>query len=103
MREQWRYVYVGLMIPFCSSHSDASPVAVLMFCSSYLLYRRIALALRSLRHCARDGKAALKWDEDYEQHEMDKSNGPLLIWECCYDSSCYRGKRRSAAECSPSV
>ena len=73
MREQWRYVYVGLMILSAVVTPDASPVTmILMFAALILLYE-IALAVARYVIIARDGKAALKWSrEDYEQHELDK-------------------------------
>ena len=73
MREQWRYVYVGLMILSAVVTPDASPVTmVLMFAALILLYE-VALAVARYVIIARDGKAALKWSrEDYEQHELDK-------------------------------
>ena len=73
MREQWRYVYVGLMILSAVVTPDASPVTmILMFAALILLYE-VALAVARYVIIARDGKAALKWSrEDYEQHELDK-------------------------------
>ena len=72
MREQWRYVYVGLLILSAVVTPDASPVTmVLMFTALILLYEA-ALAIARYVIIARDGKAALKWSrEDYENHELE--------------------------------
>ncbi len=71
MREQWRYVYVGLMI-LCSCHPDASPVTmILMFAALILLYSCSGCARYVI--IARDGKAALSGvARTTEQHELDK-------------------------------
>lgn len=71
-REQWRMVYVGLMVLSAVVTPDASPVTmVLMFAALIALYE-VALAVARYIIIARDGKAALKWTrEDYEQHELD--------------------------------
>ena len=72
-REQWRYVYVGLMVLSAVVTPDASPVTmVLMFAALIALYE-VALAIARYAIVARDGKAALKWTrEDYEEHEFEK-------------------------------
>lgn len=71
-REQWRMVYVGLMVLSAVVTPDASPVTmVLMFAALIGLYE-VALAVARYIIIARDGKAALKWTrEDYERHEFD--------------------------------
>ncbi len=72
-REQWRYVYVGLMILSGVVTPDASPVTmILMFAALIALYE-VALAVARYILIARDGKASLKWTrEDYERHEEEK-------------------------------
>lgn len=72
-REQWRYVYVGLMILSGVVTPDASPVTmILMFAALIALYE-VALAVARYILIARDGRASLKWTrEDYERHEEEK-------------------------------
>ena len=73
MREQWRYVYVGLMILSAVVTPDASPVTMILMFTALILLYEVALAVARYVIIARDGKAALKWSrEDYEQHELDK-------------------------------
>lgn len=72
-REQWRIIYVGLMVLSAIVTPDASPITmVLMFAALIGLYE-LALAIARPIIVARDGKAALKWTrEEYEQHEFEK-------------------------------
>ena len=67
-REQWRYVYVGLLILSATVTPDASPVTmVLMFAALISLYE-VALAIARLVITAREGKEALYWSrEDYAE------------------------------------
>lgn len=71
-REQWRYIYVGLLTLSAIVTPDASPVTmVLMFAALISLYE-LALAVARVVITARDGREALKWTrEDYEAHEFD--------------------------------
>lgn len=70
-RQQWRYVYVGLLVLSAIVTPDASPVTmVLMFAALISLYE-IALAIARQVISAKDGKAALKWNRDeYAEHEF---------------------------------
>ncbi len=72
-REQWRFVYVALLVLSAIVTPDASPVTMaLMFAALVGLYE-IALAVARVVITARDGKSALKWTrEDYAQHELDE-------------------------------
>lgn len=70
LREQWRYVYVGLLVLSAVVTPDASPVTMaLMFAALILLYE-VALGVARSVIVARDGKAALKWTrEEYANRE----------------------------------
>lgn len=73
MREQWRYIYVGLLIASAVVTPDASPVTMfLMFAAVIVLYEAsLFLARRVL--VARDGKASLKWSRDeYQEHKFNE-------------------------------
>lgn len=70
LREQWRYVYVGLLVLSAVVTPDASPVTMaLMFAALILLYE-VALGVARSVIVAKDGKAALKWTrEEYANRE----------------------------------
>ena len=70
LREQWRYVYVGLLVLSAVVTPDASPVTMaLMFAALILLYE-VALGVARSVIIAKDGKAALKWTrEEYANRE----------------------------------
>ena len=70
-REQWRYIYVGLLVLSATVTPDASPMTmVLMFAALIGLYEAALLVAR-LVITARDGAEALKWTrEDYENREL---------------------------------
>lgn len=71
-RQQWRFVYVGLLVLSAIVTPDASPVTMaLMFAALIGLYE-VALAIARAIITAREGKEALRWSRaDYEQHELD--------------------------------
>ena len=72
-RQQWRYIYVGLLVLSAVVTPDASPVTmILMFAALIGLYE-LALAVARQIIVARDGKEALKWTRDeYAEHEFDE-------------------------------
>lgn len=72
-RDQWRFIYIGLMVISAVVTPDASPVTMmLMFVALVMLYE-IALLFARIVVTSRDGKAALKWSrDDYTQNEIDK-------------------------------
>jgi sec-independent protein translocase protein TatC len=72
LREQWRYVYVGLMVLSAMVTPDASPVTmVLMFAALIGLYELSLLVARQVI-VAREGRAALKYTrEDYDNLDED--------------------------------
>lgn len=71
-RENWRYVYVGLLVLSGVVTPDASPVTmILMFAALISLYE-VALFIARQVISARDGREALKWSRDeYAEHEFD--------------------------------
>ena len=71
LREQWRFIYVGLLTLSATVTPDASPVTmILMFAALIGLYE-VALAIARAVVVARDGREALKWTrEDYEEHAL---------------------------------
>lgn len=72
-REQWRMIYVALMILSAVVTPDASPVTMLLMFAALIGLYEIALAIARVIIIGRDGRQALKWSrEDYEQHEFDK-------------------------------
>lgn len=69
-RENWRYVYVGLLVLTACFTPDASPMTMLLMYFPMVLLYEIALAVARQVITVRDGKAALKWSrEDYEEHQ----------------------------------
>lgn len=68
MRENWRFVYVGLLTLSAVVTPDASPITmVLMFAALIALYE-VALAVARMVITAREGKDALKRSKaDYEE------------------------------------
>ena len=74
-RENWRFVYVGLLIASAMVTPDASPVTMfLMFAAVIVLYE-ISLALARRVLIARDGKASLKWTrEQYQEHKLEQDD-----------------------------
>ncbi len=72
-RENWRYIYVGLLIMTACFTPDASPMTMVLMYAPLLLLYEVALGIARYVITARDGKAALKWSrEDYEEHELEK-------------------------------
>ena len=72
MRENWRFVYVGLLVLSAVVTPDASPITmVLMFAALVALYE-VALGIARQVIAAREGREALKWTKaDYEAHALD--------------------------------
>lgn len=68
-RQQWRIIYVGLLIISSVVTPDASPVTmILMFAALVALYE-VALCVARYILIARHGKASLKWTrEEYADH-----------------------------------
>ena len=72
LREQWRYIYVGLLVLSATVTPDASPVTMLLMFAALVGLYEIALAVARVVVVARDGKEALKWSrEDYEEHALE--------------------------------
>ena len=72
LREQWRYIYVGLLVGSAVVTPDASPVTMfLMFGAVVVLYELSLFAARRVL-VARDGKESLKWTrEEYSEHKFN--------------------------------
>ena len=71
-RENWRYIYVGLLVLTACFTPDASPMTMLLMYAPMLLLYEAALAVARHVIMARDGKAALKWTrEDYQEHALE--------------------------------
>ena len=71
-RENWRYVYVGLLVVSGIVTPDASPVTMVFMYVALLGLYEISLAVARYVIVARDGKEALKWTRaDYENRELD--------------------------------
>ncbi len=71
LREQWRFIYVGLLTLSATVTPDASPVTMLLMFAALIGLYEIALAIARQVVVARDGREALKWTrEDYEEHAL---------------------------------
>jgi len=69
-RENWRYVYVGLLCLSAVVTPDASPVTMLLMFGALLALYELALAISRYILIARDGKESLKWTrEQYQDYK----------------------------------
>jgi sec-independent protein translocase protein TatC len=72
-REQWRVIYVGLLVMVAMITPDGSPVTMLLMFAALVVLYEIALAIARQVIVARDGAAALRWDRsEYEEHAFDE-------------------------------
>ncbi|HQE70787.1 MAG TPA: twin-arginine translocase subunit TatC [Atopobiaceae bacterium] len=72
-REQWRYIYVGLLTLSAIVTPDASPVTMMLMFAALISLYEAALAVARTVITARDGREALKWTrEDYEAHAFEE-------------------------------
>lgn len=70
-REQWRFIYVGLLTLTGVFTPDASPVTMLLMFAALVSLYEVALAVARQVVIARDGREALKWTrEDYEERAL---------------------------------
>lgn len=70
-REQWRYVYVGLLILCGVVTPDASPMTMVLMYAVMLSLYEVSLAVARHVIMLRDGKEALYWTrEEYEEHAL---------------------------------
>ncbi len=70
-RENWRYVYVALLVLSAFTTPDASPVTMFFMFAALVMLYEISLAVARQILVARDGPESLKWSrEDYEEHEL---------------------------------
>lgn len=72
-RDNWRFIYVGLLVLSAFTTPDASPVTMFFMFAALVLLYEISLALARWIIVSRDGPAALRWSrEDYQEHEFEK-------------------------------
>lgn len=73
-RENWRIIYVVLLVLCAMVTPDASPVTMfLMFAAVIMLYE-ISLAIARRVLIARDGKESLKWGrEEYSEYKFNQN------------------------------
>ena len=73
MREQWRFIYVGMLVASAVVTPDASPITMfLMFAAVIVLYEASLFVARRVL-IARDGKESLKWTRDeYQEHKFNE-------------------------------
>ena len=73
MREQWRFIYVGMLAASAVVTPDASPITMfLMFAAVIVLYEASLFVARRVL-IARDGKDSLKWTRDeYQEHKFNE-------------------------------
>ena len=68
-RQQWRYIYVGLLTMVAMITPDGSPVTMLLMFAALIVLYEIALAIARQVIVSRDGKEALRWGRsEYEDH-----------------------------------
>lgn len=73
-RENWRFIYVGLLVLTACFTPDASPMTMLLMYAPMLALYEAALAVARYVITARDGKPALKWTrEDYSEHALKEA------------------------------
>ncbi len=71
-RENWRFVYVGLLILSAFTTPDASPVTMFFMFAALVLLYEISLAVARYIIVAKDGKEALKWTrDDYANRDIE--------------------------------
>lgn len=72
-RQQWRYIYIGLLTLTGIFTPDASPVTMLLMFAALISLYEISLAVARGVIIRRDGKEALKWGRaQYEEHEFEE-------------------------------
>ncbi len=70
-RENWRYVYVALLVLSAFTTPDASPVTMFFMFAALVMLYEISLAVARTIIVSKDGPAALKWGrEEYEAKEF---------------------------------
>lgn len=72
-REQWRGIYVGLLIASAVVTPDASPITMFLMFGAVIVLYEISLFIARRVLIARDGKASLKWTRDeYSEHMLEQ-------------------------------
>ena len=70
-REQWRGIYVGLLVASAVVTPDASPVTMFLMFGAVIVLYEISLFVARRVLVARDGKESLKWSRDeYAEHKF---------------------------------
>lgn len=70
-RENWRFIYVGLLVLSAVVTPDASPVTMFVMFAALIMLYEISLAVARSVIVSRDGRQALKWGRDeYSSREM---------------------------------
>jgi sec-independent protein translocase protein TatC len=70
-RENWRYIYVGLLVLSAFTTPDASPVTMFFMFAALVLLYEISLYIARIIIVSKDGKEALKWTrDDYSEHQQ---------------------------------
>ena len=73
LREQWRFIYVGLLIGSAVVTPDASPVTMFLMFGAVVILYELSLMIARRVLIARDGKASLKWSRDeYAEHKFNE-------------------------------
>lgn len=71
-REQWRTIYVGLLVVVAIITPDASPVTMLLMFAALIVLYEVALAIARSVLVARNGRESLKWTRaEYEERVLD--------------------------------
>ena len=71
-REQWRTIYVGLMVMVAMITPDGSPVTMMLMFAALIVLYEVALAVARQVIVARDGRESLKWSRsEYEEHAFE--------------------------------
>jgi sec-independent protein translocase protein TatC len=69
-RENWRYIYVALLVLSAFTTPDASPVTMFFMFAALVLLYEISLYVARVIIVSKDGKEALKWTrDDYNEHQ----------------------------------
>jgi sec-independent protein translocase protein TatC len=64
MRQQWRYIYIGLMVLSAMVTPDGSPVTMLLMFAALIGLYELSLLIARQVIVVREGKAALKYTRD---------------------------------------
>ena len=75
LREQWRGIYVGLLVGSAMVTPDASPVTMFLMFGAVIVLYELSLMFARRVLIARDGKESLKWTrEEYQEYKLNKED-----------------------------